>query len=257
MADGSEYSILFDRYRCHLCLIDGDPTTEVQLNRYGSRSNSFEVHNIVLGDGQERTWYECKQRSTSSVLPPNNEICGYFSGLREAVEIASASKAKTYRLDDVLQNQSFDLIKSDVQGFDLRVLSNGLAVLSRALVVEIEVEFIEQYKGQPRFSEVELFMRKHGFMFHRFTQYGTRPFAGSLKIHTSDVGSFHQWLWANAIFIRPPEFWRRWNRESLLRSAIILFDVYQSYDLVALLLELYDQKSGDNSVARFADSIRQ
>jgi len=61
-----------------------------------------------------------------------------------------------------------DLVKLDVQGFELEVLRGAEACLGRARAVLCEVSFQRFYVGQPLFSEVLLFLEKRGFALHAF-----------------------------------------------------------------------------------------
>ena len=57
-----------------------------------------------------------------------------------------------------------DFVKLDTQGTELYILEGMQHTLKRAIFgVEVEVEFIEMYKNQPLFNEVDIFMRKLGF----------------------------------------------------------------------------------------------
>lgn len=55
------------------------------------------------------------------------------------------------------------------------VLRHGEQTLASACFLEVEVDFVEQYESEPRFSEVELFLRSRGFEFYAFSEYGSRP----------------------------------------------------------------------------------
>ncbi len=59
-----------------------------------------------------------------------------------------------------------DLLKLDVQGFELEVLRGAEECLRRARAVLCEVSFQRFYVGQPLFSEVLLFLEKRGFTLH-------------------------------------------------------------------------------------------
>lgn len=56
-----------------------------------------------------------------------------------------------------------DLLKLDVQGFELEVLKGALEVLAHATAVIVEVSFREYYSGQCLFSDVCSFLGTRGF----------------------------------------------------------------------------------------------
>ena len=88
--------------------------------------------------------------------------------------VAEHSVATT-RLDDINGIEKIDFIKLDVQGSELTILSNAKRLLESCLLVQVEVEFVELYEGQPLFSDVDNFMRSRCFQFHYFVGHG---FAG-------------------------------------------------------------------------------
>src|SRR6185436_9145099 len=68
-------------------------------------------------------------------------------------------------LDEVAAREHLrpDCLKVDVQGAELDVLRGGSSILKNLKLIELEVEFNHQYKGQALFSEIDLFLRQHGF----------------------------------------------------------------------------------------------
>jgi hypothetical protein len=56
-----------------------------------------------------------------------------------------------------------DCVKIDVQGAELDVLQGGAATIRHAKLVELEVEFNPQYRGQPLFADIDTYMREQGF----------------------------------------------------------------------------------------------
>lgn len=71
------------------------------------------------------------------------------------------------RLDDLLPTHTkrhFQLLKLDVQGAELEVLSGGLATLKAAEVVLLEASFLQYNKGAPFFDEVVAFMKANGYV---------------------------------------------------------------------------------------------
>ena len=70
-------------------------------------------------------------------------------------------------LEDFLKKfkkPSPDLIKLDTQGSELDILKSlSKNNLNNVLGIEIEVEFIEMYKNQPLFGEINSFLSKNNF----------------------------------------------------------------------------------------------
>ncbi len=109
---------------------------------------------------KEKTWdYGNK---SSSLLPPkeHKKILKWIK-FNEKIEVP------TKRLDTFCAENGIDKIDImyiDVQGAELLVLKGAGEMLETVGAVWMEVEAIELYRGQPLKSDVENFMKSHGFM---------------------------------------------------------------------------------------------
>lgn len=75
----------------------------------------------------------------------------------------------TQTLSSAVAGTSFakpQMIKVDVQGAELKVLSGGEDVLAAAQVVVLEVALLEQYVGGPLFADVIAYMAQRGLFVH-------------------------------------------------------------------------------------------
>ncbi|HEY1763626.1 MAG TPA: FkbM family methyltransferase [Opitutaceae bacterium] len=61
-----------------------------------------------------------------------------------------------------------DLLKLDVQGYELEVLKGGDQALRRARAVLCEVSFRSFYQGQAEFADIVAFLAARGFSLHAF-----------------------------------------------------------------------------------------
>ena len=141
-------------------------------------------------------------------------------------------------LDEV---PAIDFLKLDVQGAELDVLNGGDRVLADALVVHTEVEFVEMYKGQPLFAEVDQRLRRSGFVFHKFAGVAGRTFK-PLVVNNDVNKCLSQMLWADAVYVKDFMALDRLPPEKLLRLAVILHMVYGSFDLAIQALLAYDRQ---------------
>jgi len=107
-----------------------------------------------------------KKPSGSSLYPPNDPIMLRFSAssygaLDKVLDVPLMSLSDFI---DKHQRPLPNLIKLDVQGAELDILR---AVRpehwQNVIAVQAEVEFVEFYRGQPLFAEVDGFMRAHNF----------------------------------------------------------------------------------------------
>jgi FkbM family methyltransferase len=121
----------------------------------------------ALGGAHERlNFHVCTSPGCSSLYPPNDEFVARFSDdIRKRMSLKSIEQFDVVPLDEVSVREKLrpDCLKVDVQGAELDVLRGGTTVLKNLKLIELEVEFNYQYKGQALFSEIDLFLRKHGY----------------------------------------------------------------------------------------------
>ena len=154
----------------------------------------------------------------------------------------STETIDTVRLDDIPETEGTEFIKIDIQGAELMVLQNAVKRLDDTLVIQTEVEFMPMYVDQPLFSEVELFLRSHGFMFHRFFPAVSR-IVRPLMLGNDVYAGLSQVLWADGIFIRDITRLDLLSDRQLLSMATILHDCYRSFDVALHLLVEYDRRT--------------
>ena len=90
---------------------------------------------------------------------------------------------KMETLDSVLNQAGFrrpELIKIDVQGYELEVLKGGKEALAAAEAIVMEVSLIELYQGNPLMPEVITFMLERGFQCYDIPGLLRRPADGVL-----------------------------------------------------------------------------
>jgi FkbM family methyltransferase len=121
-----------------------------------------ELHQTALADAEcEAHFHVTTRQDSSSLLEPGAAQEAAY-GVRDAAAITVPVK----RLDQIVDMGAFTgpvLLKIDVQGAELKVLE-GCADLGKADFLYIELSFVELYKGQPLFDEVEAYLRGRGFV---------------------------------------------------------------------------------------------
>jgi FkbM family methyltransferase len=73
-------------------------------------------------------------------------------------------KIQTKTLSNLLNNQTFDLIKIDVQGSELDIINGGLEIIKEAKGILLEVSLVEYNENSPTKEFVYNYMEKLGFM---------------------------------------------------------------------------------------------
>jgi FkbM family methyltransferase len=246
------YQVLLDLGLAHII---GFEPNEKECLKLKDKYNNHEYYPYAIGDGKEHTFYSTKMPSCSSLLEPDLSVLNDFYSFPEWMEVTESTKIKTHRLDDLLLGKDIDFIKLDIQGGELMALENSIEILNSTVAIEIEVEFIPQYKHQPLFSEIEIFLRSKGFMFHSFLGYGTRSIKPILKANDPNRG-FRQWIWSDAVFTKNLWLENTLSELKLLKLALILNDVYQSYDLAYFALKQSDLKFNTSYAPKYHRALK-
>lgn len=125
------------------------------------------LHACALGAYEgSATMHVMDITDASSLLPVTAE------GLREfGVRPKADQPVPVHALDGLVSREGLqppNLIKLDVQGYELEVLRGAAQCMRSAQAVLCEVSVVAYYSGQPLFPEVLAFLREHGFRLHAF-----------------------------------------------------------------------------------------
>jgi FkbM family methyltransferase len=198
----------------------------------------------ALGDGRLRRFYECQNPLTSSLYRPNDAMLAKFSCI--SLPVVAEHDIQTHRLDDLAEIQDIDYLKLDVQGAELDIILGGPRLLQGTALVHTEVEFIPIYSDQPLFGDIDVALRKAGLWLHKLDSIQGRALQ-PLVANNNPHGPLSQILWADAaVYVRSFMTFDRVPAEKLLKLAVILHEVYASFDLAALALQHHDIQTGKN-----------
>ena len=224
------------------------------LNQNSKNKDSMYLP-YFIGDGNEAIFYETNWAPTSSLYEPNKELLEKFHELYELTTVIKESKVKTYRLDDIAEIEHTDFLKMDIQGSELNVLQNAKKILKSSVAVQVEVEFVEMYKGQPLFADVDSFLRSQGFQFHCFDKgIAGRPFK-PLIINNDPLQKLNQELWADAYYVKDWMKLELLSSRQLISYAIITYSLLGSIDLTLLIINQIDKNNDSNFSKRYMDLL--
>jgi len=215
------------------CQDECDKLNADSASRSASSSAVFKFLPWALGDGSSGEFRRCSAAMTSSMLEPNIPLLRRFVQLEEVTTVVERTKMDTKRLDDLrseLPGGRVDFLKLDVQGYELAVLHGSRELLKQTLMIHTEVEFAEMYEKQPLFAEVDQFLRSQGFVFHRFASVHGRPMK-PIHLKENPLQPISQVLWADAVYVRDMWDLKEHSKDELLKTALILHEVYHSYDV--------------------------
>jgi FkbM family methyltransferase len=248
LSERPPYQSLVDAGRARVIGFEPNPAECDRLNReYGAAHRFFPY---FVGDGKAATFHETNWNLTGSLFAPNTALLEKFQNLAEVVRPVAMHAVSTRRLDDIAEIDNVDFIKIDIQGGELAVFRHATRALAGALVIQTEVEFVELYRGQPLFADVDTCLRGRGFQFHAFNGISGRAFK-PLLLNNDPNAPIRQALWSDAIYVRD---WMRLDEldaVKLRKFAVLAHDLLGSYDLAHLVLEALDRRSGGSHAAQY------
>ena len=217
--------------------------------------NNIYLNTALYNEKKAVKFYITKKEGNSSLLLPNFEVLSKFPD-QDRYEVVDIKEIKVDLLDNQLKEngiQDVDFIKIDTQGSELFILQGAIDILRKSVFgLEIEVEFIELYKNQPLFSDVDDFLRKLGFrLFDLRKAYWKRSAGKSIK------GGKGQVIFGDALYFKEEgpffknlEINKKEAKVKVLKaiSSCIIFG-YLDYSLV-LLKEALDKNIIDSQESK-------
>ncbi|PPR72160.1 MAG: hypothetical protein CFH03_01634 [Alphaproteobacteria bacterium MarineAlpha3_Bin2] len=231
-----------------------EPNPEALATLQANKGDNETYLPHAVADGETHEFKVCRTPGMSSLLEPNQELLQYLNQFPDWGTVVRREKINTVRLDDVSEVTNLDYLKIDIQGGELCVFENAPERLSECVAIHSEVEFLPLYVDQPLFSEVELFLRGAGFLFHKFDPLTSRV----LEPLASKTGTYEglcQIFWADAVFIRDFTRFAELAPDKLMKLATILHDVYESFDLVLRTLIALDDQAGSTYAGAYTDAM--
>ncbi len=156
-----------------------DPTCYESLKRHFLKED-LTLENLGLGN--ENTTAEFKVYEVNglqSFLDVSDQ------GMLKTSKIKETLSVEIKKLDDYVaakQITTIDLLKMDVQGYELNVLKGAAKTLERHAiqVIYTEINFLDAYQGQGDFQEITVFLKTVGY--HLVGIYN-QSFRGSKMFH--------------------------------------------------------------------------
>lgn len=204
-----------------------------------------------VGDGKSATFHETNWGPTGSLFEPNLPLLEKFHHLAEITGVVRTLTVDTVRLDDIREIEDVDFIKIDVQGAELMIFENAKRILSGVTLIQTEVSFVELYKGMPLVGDVDRILRSMGFEWHFRFGSGYRSFLPFLNPENPH-SAFNQELWGDVVYVRS---WMKFDEipaRKLIKLAVLLNDLYGSYDLAHLAMTAVDRQLGTNYSENYA-----
>ena len=137
-----------------------------------TRLNSFpcvEVIDAALAESDGMaTFHQLRHPAGSSLLKPRTDIVREFAvNSWDVIGEVSVKKISYDRL--VAKEAEVSILKLDIQGAEMGVLSNSIKGLQRTKSVIVEVTFTPHYENDSGFAELHRLMAQKGFGLYRLS----------------------------------------------------------------------------------------
>ncbi len=145
----------------------------------------------------EMPLYLTKFPPASSVYKPNSEILEGFLNA-DCHEIVGEDKIVLDDMKTVLaHHRAPDFIKVDAEGADLHILKGAEQfLLETTFGVQVEVQFVERNVGSPMFSDIDAYMRRHGYFLMDLSRESWIRVSNLWGLQASP-----QVIWADAVYL--------------------------------------------------------
>ena len=144
-----------------------DPSSVAILRESAAVFPRARIHHFALGAAPgTANFHRNRESMTNSILPTSAAgLSGGYAALTATDEVI---QVPVRTLDDFCAEQEIsfiDLLKTDCQGYDLKVLEGGQRMISehKIEVITCEVIFDDEYDGQGRFHELMAFLDLRGY----------------------------------------------------------------------------------------------
>ena len=210
------------------CGVEPDARSSTLLSGKDNKFSSYHIIPFALWSTSLSLAINlCRQPSASSVYKPNRDFLNKFPNASR-FDIQSEVLVEAKALDEVFEGDA-DFLKIDTQGAELEIIKGSTNHLNLCMGLEVEVQFHKIYKEEPLFHDVSTYLESQNFQFIDF-------------IHLKRWGrgkhdNRGQLIFADALFLRSPEFILQQNSVRSCEKYIAICLIYNRFDLVDVILK--------------------
>lgn len=222
-----------------ICSVIGFEPHIAALNILDGKKSKYETYlPYVIGDGSEKKLRHYASSGLTSLFELDPDSLNIFEFYKPLGQLVAEEKVATRKLDSISEIERVDFLKIDIQGGELSAIQGGRRLLSDAVVIQLEVSFVPLYKNQPTNGELDLELRKLGFLPHTFANIKHWPISPAI-VDANPEKPVRQILEADLVYVKDIRYMDKFSNEQLKRLALIAHACYKSFDLVLrCLIEL-------------------
>lgn len=222
------------------------------LHFYGFEPDSRDLSPLKNRDNQtwfnigvyttpgQYSFYLLKEQCNSSLLEPNLELIEQLA--YDAEDFSLLKKIDVYcdNLDNICHGNRIDpdIVKLDTQGTEYEILSHSSQILTNSVFcAEIEVEFLSLYKNQKLFADVDMLMRRNGFI---LMDLGNQLYMRGRHSQKFNVrkGFF---VAADALYFKNPDALLRHPESIPTKKWLAILPICQAYGYLNYAYELFSR----------------
>lgn len=154
----------------HIYSFEPNPNTIEKCREVIKNNDRITLTNAALSDKEGIVkFYPMNKEKTVTTHADGNQ------GASSLFKASGKYTIETYIQDEIevecrtLYNfPPIDLMWLDAQGAELMILKGLKEKINNVKIIHLEVNFLEQYSGQPLYEEVKKWLEESGFIFHSF-----------------------------------------------------------------------------------------
>jgi FkbM family methyltransferase len=181
---GSWTQVLLDRFKPERVIaVECEPRMIGPLKtRFNARPVVTVVDAALAANEGSAKFNQLRHPAGSSLLMPRAEVTKEF--LANSWDLIGTVDVRKVTYDQLVANeQEISILKLDIQGSELGVLSNSQEGLSKTKCIIMEVTFTSHYENDSGFPELHLLMASKGFGLYQLSA----PFSRGGRILYSDA----------------------------------------------------------------------
>jgi FkbM family methyltransferase len=226
-----------------LCRVTGfEPHEEALAKLLQKKGPNERYLPFVVGDGNSHTLNIYWGSSMTSLLEVDPSTLDLFPEFIPWTKLVRQVEVATHKLDDLAEIETLDFLKIDIQGSELSVFRSGKGKLAQAVAIQTEVSFMTLYKEQPSMGDVDVELRRQGFVPHCFAEVKKWPISPHV-VKNNPWETVYQLLEADIVYVRNFAHPETMTDEQLKHLALIAHHCYKSFDLALRCVMLLENRA--------------